>query len=332
MLRIGDISEKGPVVSLTTKSSEVNTLFENYPHLEGIVVAVENKPVGLVMKAQFYRKISSKYGFDLFMGRPIELVMDTTPLIVDYYDEITKVSSHAMNRSQEKLYDYVVVTRQHELCGIVSIKNLLIKLAEIQVNKAMYTNPLSGLPGNVLIEKKMLDYLSNSNQPFSLLYIDLDHFKEYNDIYGFNKGDLLLKEISSILSKVILNMELSNTFVGHIGGDDFVVILPHHGFHQICQLIITEFNIRLKHYYHETDWKNKFIYAKDRNGQHNKIPLVSLSIAVVTNQHTQYLTIDEISKIAANVKKECKKHVGSCYICHDAIKPNCCEKETIITH
>ncbi|MBM7603590.1 diguanylate cyclase (GGDEF)-like protein [Metabacillus crassostreae] len=316
MLSIGDISENVPVVTLKTKSSDVNIIFEEQPNLEGIVVAKDNKPIGLVMKAQFYKKISVKYGFDLFMGRPIELVMDTKPLLVDYFDPITKVSSLAMDREQANLYDYVVVTKNGNLQGIVSIKNLLIKLAEEQVNQAMYTNPLSGLPGNVLIEEKISEYLINRDREFSLLYIDLDHFKEYNDTYGFKKGDLLLKEISNLLSKNVLLNNYDSSFVGHIGGDDFVAILPHFYYQQISQLLITEFDIRLKQYYNEIDWKNKFVYTKSRNGQFSNVPLVSLSIAVVTNKQNVFHSIEDISKIAAEVKTKCKEIDGSCYICY----------------
>ncbi|OAS86651.1 MULTISPECIES: GGDEF domain-containing protein [Metabacillus] len=314
MLTIGDISEKVPVVSLTTKSAEVNLLFEVNPDLEGILVVEDDKPAGLVMKSQFYRKISTKYGFDLFMGRPINLVMDTNPLIVEFFDPITLVSSKAMARSQKNLYDYVVVLQNERLHGIVSIKNLLIKLAEIQVNQAMYTNPLSGLPGNVLIEEKMLDYLQNGTKPFSLLYLDLDHFKEYNDTYGFKKGDLLIKEVSNLLSKYVLLNNHEDSFVGHIGGDDFVAILPNHNFEPTCQAIMQEFRNRIKEYYDDNDWKNKYVFTKDRNGHFGNIPLVTLSIAVVTNEYHTYISIDEISKIASDVKKQCKSYDDSCYI------------------
>jgi len=325
MVTIGDIIEKVPVVSIETKSSEVNQIFEDLPDLEGIVVASENQPVGLVMKAQFYQKISTKYGFDLFMGRPIDLVMDTAPLIVEHTEAITVVSSKAMGRNQKNLYDYVVVTKDQMLKGIVSIKNLLIKLAEVQVNLAMYTNPLSGLPGNVLIEEKMNEFLTTKQKEFSFLYVDLDHFKEYNDTYGFKKGDLLIKEVANLLSKNILLIDDRDAFVGHIGGDDFVAILPHYHYEEICQLIIQEYEIRIKQYYDPHDWNNKFVYTKDRNGNFNKIPLVALSIATITNENHIYHSIDEISKIAAEVKKLCKLQEDSCYVSYDLnAKKDCC--------
>ena len=317
MLTIGDISESVPIVSLMTKSADVNLLFEDNPDLEGIIVLEGDQPVGLVMRGQFYRKISTKYGYDIFMGRPINLVMDNNPLIVDYYDQIPLVSSLAMARSQKNLYDYVVVTKNGHLHGIVSIKNLLIKLAEVQVNQALYTNPLSGLPGNVFIEEKILEYLHNGTKSYSFLYLDLDHFKEYNDLYGFQKGDLLIKEVANLLNKYILLHDQNDSFVGHIGGDDFVAILPHHNYDRTCQTIMNEFGIRIKKFYDETDWINQFVYTEDRNGHYGKIPLVCLSIAVVTNEHHTFQSIDDISKIAAEVKKQCKSQDNSCYILYE---------------
>lgn len=320
MLTIGEISENVPIVSVTSKSIEVNSLFEENPDLEGIVVAENNKPAGLVMKAQFYRKISTKYGFDLFMGRSIDLIMDKNPLIVDYYEPIALVSSKAMTRSQKNLYDYVVVIHHNSLFGIVSIKNLLIKLAEIQVSKAMFTNPLSGLPGNVLIEEKVLEYLK-TNVAFSLLYLDLDHFKAYNDTYGFMKGDLLIKETSKLLSKNIRMYIKGDSFIGHIGGDDFIAILPNYEYEKICNVIINDFDNKIKDFYDVTDWENKFVYTKDRYNQDTKIPLVSLSIAVVTNEHHTFQSMEEISQIAAEVKKQCKAGKNSCFIVYQ--KQNC---------
>ncbi len=326
MVTIGDISEKVPVVSSETRSSEVNSIFERKPSLEGIVIINDDQPVGLVMKTQFYQKISTKYGFDLFMGRPIELIMDRSPLIVDHTESITAVSSEAMTRLQEHLYDYVVVIKECRFYGIVSIKNLLIKLAEVQVNQAMYTNPLSGLPGNKLIEEKMSEVMKNKMNAFSFLYIDLDHFKEYNDTYGFKKGDLLIKEVSNLLNKHVLLHDISLSFVGHIGGDDFVVILPHHHYEEICKSILTEFDMRIVQFYHEKDWQNKYVFTKDRHGQECRIPLVSLSIAVITNEQESFDSMETVSKIAAEVKQRCKTKDYSCYIKYGSTMVENCPK------
>jgi diguanylate cyclase (GGDEF)-like protein len=313
---IGEIAEKVPVISPNTIGLEVSKLFEENPSVEGIVVVEREKPVGLVMKTQFYHKLSRKYGFDVFIGRKITLIMNKNPLIVDYFTPITDVSSLAMNRSQEHLYDYVIVTLNNLFYGIVSIKNLLITFAEVQATLARYTNPLTGLPGNVLIEEKLYEALSLFKK-FSILYIDLDHFKSYNDTYGFKKGDQLIRETAHILNKCILRNKEEKSFVGHIGGDDFIAILPHYNYQPICETIIQEFQKKIKHFYKEEDWKRQAVYTQNRQGVYEFIPLVSISIAVITNQHTHFHTIEELSETAAQIKKKCKSYSESCWISNE---------------
>ena len=194
---IGDIARETIPVLPTTNCENVYAIFNEQPSTEGIVVAVEMQPVGLIMRDTFFQKLSTKYGFDLFMQRPIELMMDTTMLVVDYITPLTKVSTLAMKREQERLYDYVIVQKQNELCGVVSIRELIMKLSEVQINIAKYSNPLSGLPGNHIIDdmlEKVLHYES-----YTVLYLDLDHFKAFNDVYGFKAGDQLLVETANII-------------------------------------------------------------------------------------------------------------------------------------
>src|SRR5690606_14713460 len=165
------------------------------------------------MKAHFFQKLSIKYGFDLFMNRTIDLVMDQELLIVDYNLSLTEVSSLAMDRRQEHLYDVVVVTKDNRFYGIVSIRELIIKLAEIQIRDARYSNPLTGLPGNNVIKETLQKVLTYKR--FSVLYIDIDSFKAFNDTYGFSKGDELIKETAMILTEVIMKTTNEPSFIGH---------------------------------------------------------------------------------------------------------------------
>src|SRR3954454_14330591 len=145
---IGDIAEKIPIVQPTTKCSYVYNLFEENPEIDGVIVANQNKSLGLVMRIHFYQILSKKYGLDLFMGREIKLIMDQHPLSVDYNVDIVEVSTLAMQRPQKHVYDCVIVTSEEQVYGMVSIKNLLLKLAEVRVDIARDLSPLTGLPGN----------------------------------------------------------------------------------------------------------------------------------------------------------------------------------------
>lgn len=316
---IGEIAEKIPIIQPTTKCSYVYNLFEKNPEIDGVIVAVQNKPIGLVMRIHFYQILSKRYGVDLFMGRDIKLIMDQQPLYVDYNIDIVEVSSLAMQRSQKHVYDSVIVTSDEQVYGMVSIKNLLLKLAEVRVDIARDLSPLTGLPGNYEIQRQLEKTLTF--EAFSILYLDLDQFKTYNDTYGFNKGDELLQETAKLLNYVTID---SNTpyFIGHIGGDDFIIILSNHSFSSICEKIIENFDSLLKQFYLPGDFKQGYIYAQNRHGNYEKISLVSISIAVITNKDYRFTSIDEISKEAANIKKICKKIDSSCYQTNEIQRTN----------
>ncbi|KAA0546604.1 GGDEF domain-containing protein [Bacillus sp. BGMRC 2118] len=301
---IGEITDSIKIVTPSTKCEYVYSLFKDEPALEGIVVCFDNQPVGLVMKTQFYQKLSTKYGFDLFMKRTIDLVMNKEPLIVDYSVPISEVSARAMLREQEFLYDYVIVTKVDQLIGIVSIKNLLMKLAEVQIKIARYSNPLTGLPGNVEIERALQEALKQSQ--YSVFYIDINAFKVFNDTYGFKLGDEVIKETGKIISEEIDTSANQPCFVGHIGGDDFVGILPHYSYQDICQSIINRFDQLSIKYYSPEELKRGYVNAMNRAGILENMPLISLSISVVHNNSYSFNSVEELSKVSADLKRKCK--------------------------
>lgn len=303
-LTIGDIAEIGKTVTPSTKCEEVYNSFKEIPSLEGIVVCLDDHPVGLVMKTHFYQALSTKYGFNLFMNRMIDLVMNKESLIVDYFVPLTDVSARAMDRRLDHLYDYVIVTVQGRYYGIVSIKNLLIKLAEVQVNIARNSNPLTELPGNFVIKEKMQEILSKPK--FSILYIDIDSFKVINDTYGFREGDELIRETANIIVESLQTYAKESSFIGHIGGDDFIAVIPNYEYKEICQSIITRFDQMSRRLYSEEELNRGYVQAVSRSGRLENVSLLSLSIAVVSNREVAFQTVDQLSKEAANVKKKCK--------------------------
>lgn len=305
---IGEIVEMVPFISLQVKSRDVDKMFGENAHLQGIVVLNDKMPTGLITRAQFYQKIGTLYGYHLYMDKAVDLLPIKEPLIVDYFQPITEVSKLAMKRKEEDLYDYVIITKDHEFIGIVSIQKLLIKLVEIQVEIASFLNPLTGLPGNHMIDAKLTEILHQDQ--YSVLYFDLDHFKEYNDTYGFKRGDDLLLSTGELL-KGIFDQE--NAFLGHIGGDDFIAILDHFDYVTFCERIIEKFNERIISFYHPIHYTQRYIVAENRMGIKEKISIVSLSIAVVTNENYDFRNIEEIAEYAAVVKKRCKMVEGSLF-------------------
>ncbi|MTI48292.1 GGDEF domain-containing protein [Sporosalibacterium faouarense] len=308
---IGEIVHQVSTVSSDVLGKEVNEKFEGNNTIEGVVILSERRPIGLITKVQFYQALGKQYGYALYMKRPIKLIMDNNPLIVDYYTPILDVSKLSMKRKQEKLYDYIIVSKNDRYYGVVSIRDLLLKISEIRVEDAMCSSPLTGLPGNQKIEEKLREILDE--EQYSILYFDLDNFKAYNDLYGFKNGDGILQLTGTIIKDYTIIHGGPDAFIGHIGGDDFIVILNNYEYKSICEAIGKEFNKKIIEFYNGIDRARGYIITNNRHGIQEQFPIMSISIAIVTNREKNYRYLEEISTDAANKKKKCKEVWSSCY-------------------
>ena len=194
-----------------------------------------------------------------------------------------------------------------ELCKKI-IKNLSRLLT---VNRTV--SPLTGLPGNLPIQTELKKRLLKK-EPFVVLYIDLDNFKAYNDVYGFLKGDEIIKLTAKIITKHIHALESTDAFVGHIGGDDFVAITNDDiDYEAICQDIIAEFDVEVLKLFNDTDIERKYIEVQNRKGIMEQFPLTSISIGVVVADAKRFSNTLEIGEVGAQVKHLSKTTMGSSY-------------------
>jgi len=281
------------------------------PEISEICVIDSKKSVlGILSKTKFLEKFSGRFGYSLFARKTAKELVDKDSLVVDAMTSIEKVSKMALARPIISLYDSVVVTQNDCYLGIVTVKDLLETAISIQVSRAVEANPLTKLPGNTAIENLVSSCL-NSNEKFGFLYLDLDNFKAYNDAYGFTNGDLMIKTTADCMKECCLKDE----FMGHIGGDDFVIIADYWNVEELCQSIIDKFQEKINVLYTKEDLDRGYIISKNRNGSEETFPMATLSIAAVTNQYKNYEKLDEFSKDLANVKKRCKQTKGNVIIC-----------------
>ncbi len=172
-------------------------------------------------------------------------------------------------------------------------------------------NPLTGLPGNVSIERA-LQRILESEVPYAVCYVDLDNFKAYNDLYGFSQGDEMIKNLARILTSVVKEFTRDG-FVGHIGGDDFVFIVPLEVVERVSQEVIKRFNLLVPAFVSEEDFKRGYFISKDRLGNIRTFPLPSVSIAIVPVYKGKFKHIGEIAQRAGEIKKLVKSMEGSNY-------------------
>ena len=194
-------------------------------------------------------------------------------------------------------------------------KELVARIRMIlrRTQRDLEANPLTRLPGNVAILSELSQRLEDKKL-FAVCYVDLDKFKAYNDTYGFEHGDEVIKETARILIRTVQRLGDNSDFIGHIGGDDFVIVTTPEKSDPICQAIIEEFDKTSPFFYNEPDQKSGFILAKDRQGKEQKIPLLSVSIGVVTNEIREIEHVAQVGEIGAELKHAAKQLEHSNYI------------------
>ena len=227
-----------------------------------------------------------------------------TPVLVLLEDDSQEHKLEIMKNNIE----YVISSDSSDEYVYYVIKNITRLLS---VNRTV--SPLTALPGSVQIHTELKKRLLRK-EPFQVLYLDLDNFKAYNDVYGFIKGDEIIKLTARIITKNVHSLEDSDVFVGHIGGDDFVAIVDENVDHdKICQNIIAEFDTEVLKYFNDIDIERGYIEVCNRRGVIEEFPLTSISIGVVVADKKRFSNILEIGEVGAQVKHLAKTTMGSSY-------------------
>jgi diguanylate cyclase (GGDEF)-like protein len=228
-------------------------------------------------------------------------------------DPIRQLSSQAACISRGELDRRVEVKTGDELEQLAEAFNRMCEDVQEMRYRDQNANPLTKLPGNLMIEAETNRRLK-VGEDVAVLYIDLDHFKAFNDKYGFEQGDRVIELTANILKSVCgENSPHNPTFTGHIGGDDFIVVTKPTGAEELCQVLCTEFDRRVKELYPAEDRERGCIVSVDRQGNRQTFPLCSISIALVDNEARPIADFLHLSTMAADVKKIAKGMPGSSF-------------------
>ena len=196
--------------------------FGSDPHLYAIpVVSTDGRPVGLLRRHHVLETFARPFSHELFGKKPCEVLMDRAPLVVDVGLSLEALSKRMVAAEQRYLIDGFILTQDDRYVGMGTGFELMKRITAMQIAAARYANPLTGLPGNVPINETN-DSLIDAQRPFVVAYADLDHFKPFNDLYGYHLGDELIALCGQILGQ---HSDPEDDFVGHLGGDDFIVVL-----------------------------------------------------------------------------------------------------------
>jgi diguanylate cyclase (GGDEF)-like protein len=281
--------------------------FKSRPQLHALAVVENGRPIGLINRYALVDHFSRVYVRELHGRRSCTQFMDGNPLIVDKATPVEELSKLVIHKGKATFTDGFIITDNGRYLGIGSGYDLMEVIMQLQIAAARYSNPLTLLPGNVPINNHIQQLLDDAT-PFWAAYCDLDNFKPFNDIYGYDHGDEIILLLSSILKDEV---DTSRDFLGHIGGDDFFILFRSEDWEQRCQSILDQLAIRSSALYQRGHLNDGGYYSEDRCGRTVFHPLPSLSIGVVPVDQDAYHSHHEVAGAATAAKKQAKKTSGN---------------------
>ncbi|WP_412503332.1 bifunctional diguanylate cyclase/phosphodiesterase [Shewanella indica] len=283
-----------------TELKQLSERFLSQPELQCIVVLEQKHPLGLVYRHRLMELFSRPYGRALHEHQAVIELMDRDVLMVDAATPLSLVSQKLTAKPGSEIAQEFIILRQGEFIGLGHTRELLQRITEHRIQMARHANPLTELPGNVPIQEE-LQRLRKLRQHFYLAYFDLCHFKPYNDIYGFSRGDEVIRAVAGLLRQYG-----KAQFIGHVGGDDFVMIGTEPKLLGVCQQILAEFEQSKRQFFSDEHWQRQRLFAKDRQEQECFQPLLRLSVGILPPPLSLDANEHELSRLCALAKKQAK--------------------------
>jgi GGDEF domain-containing protein len=233
----------------------------------------------------------------------------------DAFTAIVPVTTLAGTHHPEDVQGWFASGADEVVTGLFSPAEQRARLDALllRTERDVSVHPSTRLPGTTEIEREIRRRLESS-QEFAVCYADLDHFKEFNDRYSYYDGDRVIYLLSRILHDVVKGLLGAHGFVGHIGGDDFIFVIPAEMISAACSEILEVFDTLIPLQYNDQDRRAGYFFGKDRRGQLHRVPLMTLSIGIVTNRHRKFAHPAQVSELATEMKSYAKTLPGSIFV------------------
>lgn len=306
-ITVESLMKQVPYLAPECSNADALKQFELYPEINALPVIKNGFPVGIIGRHDIIGLFSKQYYRELHGKNACELIMDKRPVIVEQSASLQDISELILQSDPHYLSIGFIVTQDGKYAGMGSGHDLLRLFTQMQLSAARYANPLTLLPGNVPINEH-IDALLQAKLPFVSCYFDLDFFKPFNDIHGYKKGDDVIQLLGTLL-KEYCSEEID--FIGHIGGDDFIVLFQSPDWQARCNALLERFAEVVKWFYSEEERNRGGMEVEDRQGNKSFQPLMSISIGAVIAEVNQFSSPHEVSSAAAIAKKQAKKIPGN---------------------
>lgn len=296
-----------PVATPDTATNAVYATFAAEPGLEVMPVVRNGIALGIINRFQFIDRLARPYQRELYGKRSCTELMTPNPLTVDKNTPLQDISLMIVEAESHHFSNGFAITDQGQYIGIGSSQDVMREITQMQINAARYANPLTQLPGNVPINEE-IDRRLAAGMEFKVCYCDIDHFKPYNDVYGYLRGDDIIRLTGDILARhCVPGMD----FLGHVGGDDFIILFRSDDWESRCDSILAAFEAAAPAFFSEVDLASGGYLSEDRRGNKVFHPLVSLSLGVVKIEAQRHYSSYQIASAAAEAKRQAKAIAGN---------------------
>ncbi|WP_168792330.1 EAL domain-containing protein [Paraburkholderia aromaticivorans] len=316
----GMASEKmlvhAPALPRHATNNDVLELFNRLPDLHAVAVVEQDEPVALINRRSFMDRYALPYHRELFGKRPCLLFANASPVIIEKSMTVEQMAKLLASDDQRYLADGFVITDNGKYVGLGTGEKLVRAVTEVRIEAARYANPLTFLPGNIPISSHIARLLGN-DAGFYACYVDLNHFKPFNDQYGYWQGDEVLKFAAVVLADVC---DPTRDFLGHVGGDDFLILFQSDDWRERVLRAIHVFNEGAQRFYAPTDRLAGGIHGEDRRGNPTFFGFVTMAIGCVRVEPAggpSLYSSEEIASVAALAKRRAK-HEASGFVLIDA--------------
>jgi EAL domain-containing protein (putative c-di-GMP-specific phosphodiesterase class I)/GGDEF domain-containing protein len=295
-----------PALQRQATNNDVLELFNRLPDLHAVAVVEHDEPVALINRRAFMDRYALPYHRELFGKRPCLLFANASPVIIEKSMTVEQMAKLLASDDQRYLADGFVITDNGKYAGLGTGENLVRAVTEVRIEAARYANPLTFLPGNIPISSHISRLLGN-DAGFYGCYVDLNQFKPFNDQYGYWQGDEVLKFAAAVLADVC---DPTRDFLGHVGGDDFLILFQSDDWQARVMRAIHVFNEGAQRFYAPGDRLAGGIHGEDRRGNPTFFGFVTMAIGCVrVEPHggPALYSSEEIASVAALAKRRAKQ-------------------------
>lgn len=294
--------QRVPAVAPDATIDEVAKLFAADTSLRAVALVEDERPVGLLQRQAFSDQYVRPYARELYGRRPCLLFASTSPLLLDKHTGLDAVTAVLTSPDQRYLTEGFIVTEGGRYLGLGTGEQLVRAVTEVRIEAARHANPLTFLPGNIPVSEHISRLLSAGGE-FVACYGDLNDFKPYNDHYGYWRGDEMIRLAARTL---VSHCDPRRDFVGHVGGDDFVILFQSNDWLDRCERIVQTFNDLARGLYDAEALNRGGIDAEDRHGVRRFFALTTLSIGAVRVRPGVFTQADQVASAAATAKHHAK--------------------------